>query len=726
MALSGRTEFRNTNFLGSKTKTLSMPGLMARAWIKLAEDWVAILREHADDDPTFSVAFQPPVPGNKGNKAEDNKRYIGMVSANNRGVYNTVINYRNVYQYAPNNTTIQLNSLYGLVPGINVTTANPSNITYAQTDSNYTNITYNLTTTTVADFVQNTISRMQYYTIPQTIVYDSVKKCPKYSFLPSTTADIVGLYGDNLVVTGIDIVDKSTGTLLTSIKYGGTSTAYSPYIDSMSTHRAYGWSGSTQNCKYKSWIEYTTSKDYPATQVLPYDPTLYISEALGLLTQLTNNSNTHYAQAMAYDTSLTEYGTGLLCATTEQLLYAMEDNGAAPTTSNQMAFVIWRSKDSIIKYFTDNVGFGVTINDLDSALDPDTPNPGAQDDDGQPDNPTDDDPGDGDNDSDDINYPDPSIVPISGRKFYALTANQVNVLSNFLFSETFISNAKRLWSEPGEYIIDLSYYPCDLLNTGLDFAAETAISIGGVASDINAPELIGGEPYIYMGQYTPGNYYNSYLDYAPYTSLDIYLPYIGLRPLDINQVMGHTIRVGYYIDYATQQVMAAIGLDGEGADNLGQPIAQYTGSIAVHVPLSGSSAQQLLIGSIRQGLGVAANVGGIVGGALTGNVGGIVSNAAGLANNLIPEQVPRREYGNLTAMTGIYAPQQCFLIFDRPISAEPAGYQARNGYASSYGGTVSEFSGYLQCTQAVVTPSGTMTPDECNEIIDLLKGGIYV
>ena len=718
MALTGRTEFRNTNFTGAKSKTLNQPGLMAKAWIKLANDWFALMKEHADDNPTFNIAGDNTVNYSvNGYKQPENKRYISSVDSSDRSVYNMLTSYRTQYQYAPGNTTPSLKQTQSIPMGLAVNQA----IINAPTG----NITYNLTTVKLSDLLASTITNMQAFAIPQTLSYDSTKKAPYFNITHINKSTMINLYGDYVVVTGIDIVDKTSGVIVASTKYGGTSTAIKPFYDSMSVVRAYGWCGACNNVKYKTFIAYSTAKDYPQTPALPYDNTTYISEGLSPFVEFTNNFNSGYGFASAFNFGLTEYGYGVLCATTEDILYTLT-SGRARGNTTAGNFIMWKDTNSIIKYFVDNVGFGVTINDLISALDPDNPDPGLKPDDGQPENPEDDDPGDGDNESDPIEYPDPIIIPVAGRQFFALTSAQISELTSFLFNETFLNNVKRLWSEPGEYIIDLSYYPVDLTQTGIDFSAAENISIGGVGSEISAPEILGGKPFIYMGDYTPKAYYNSYLDYAPYTRMEIYLPYIGMRPLDVNQIMGHSLHVGYYIDYATQQVMAAIGLDGTPENPLGTPINQYTGNLAVHVPLSGDSAQQLLIGTINQGIGAVGNAASIAGGIASSNPGQVVKGATGFIGNLIPEQVNRREYGNITAMTGIYSPQQVFLLIDRPILAEPTGFKDKLGYSASYGGLVSEFSGYLQCTQAQITQSCTMTKEECEEIISLLKGGIYI
>lgn len=728
MALKDGVEFKNPYFLGKTKKNLRLRGEMFNAWATVADKWKAVLKQHVDDDPLWqSPRTWATNTANGGYVSQSGERYIGTYQTTLNSAFDSLFDYASVIQYAPSNNTFNSLGTEGIGTG---TAMSPT-----ERFSDYAggNITYNLTTQTLRDFIAANATGLHYGAVPTTIDYDSDLKVPRWHITGYDIDSIIDQYGDYLVPIALDVVDKTRGEVLISYTMGSSNSTRAYTVDSLSAYRAYDWCGSTRNQKLMTVVGFKKSRDFSANNpAAPYDMVGYCSEGLCVfLEQISNwrrgaarmapifNNSTYYNTEVSVGA-----GVGIWLADTSDHLLEMGLR-CGPYINTTASLIAWNNEDRIIEYFVTNVGFGVTFNNLDKALDP-TPDPGNKDDDGIPSNPVDDGDGDGDNISDSIRYPNPTVVPTAGRRFYALTGAQVGQLADFIFSETFLNNVARLWTEPGDYIIDLSYYPTDLIATGLTWGSSaTKVTVGNVESNITAPELLGGKPYLYMGEYTIGRYYNSYLDFAPYTRLEIYLPYIGLRPLDINQVMGHTIKVGYYLDYVSQKCLALIGLDGVG-DDLGQPIAQYTGDVAVHVPLSGQSAQQLLIGSVKQATGLIGSVGGIVGSAMTGNVGGIIGSAAGVANSLVPEQVSRREYGSMTAVTGIYSPQEVFLVIDRPISAEPANFKAKLGYAASYGANVSEFSGYLQVTQCDLQPTGTMSKDECNEIIQLLQGGIYI
>lgn len=345
---------------------------------------------------------------------------------------------------------------------------------------------------------------------------------------------------------------------------------------------------------------------------------------------------------------------------------------------------------------------------------------------GLPDNPTDDTPGSGDNTSDNVVYPTPQYVPnATVYDRYFLTPNQIPDVKTFLFSETFIDNIKRLWTNPAEYVISLCCYPFDVAATGLT-TTETVLSIGGVSSSVNASALIDkGVPYFYGGSVYVDAYYGSYLDYEPYTSIDIYIPYIGVRPLNVSQVVGHRLTIGYYIDLNTQQITALIGLDGN-AGNLGQVVTQFVGSIGVQTPLSGTSAQDMIRNVVTQTAGLITGVGAIAGGIASANPALFASGAAGVGNALLGGNTTAPSYyGSLSPVSGLYTPQTAYLIINRPRQALPSAYQNQQGFSSNYSGTVAAFTGYLECLSVNMPSADTMTDSEHDEIIALMKGGIY-
>lgn len=388
-------------------------------------------------------------------------------------------------------------------------------------------------------------------------------------------------------------------------------------------------------------------------------------------------------------------------------------------------YVVYGKKADWEKFF-DSLGMKWSWN-LDDVISPDDDDLRKPITPGQPENPIIDDDGPGSNITDPVEYPDPPYIPNSTvYDRYFLSPNQIPDIKKFLFSDTFVDNIKRLWTNPAEYVISLVCYPFDVVNTGLG-TTNDVVSIGGVTSDVVATALTDrGVPYFYGGSVLVDNYYNSYLDYEPYTSIDIYIPYIGVRPLNVSQVVGHTLCIGYYIDLNTQQITALLGLDGENG-NLGQVLTQYVGSIGVQAPLSGTSAQDMIRNIVTQTSGLITGIGAIAGGVMGANPALLATGVSKTSNEILGGgHTAPSYYGSLSPVSGLFTPQIAYLIINRPRQAIPAAYPTQNGYSSSYSGKVSEFSGYLECTSVNLSSGNTMSEKEQQEITNLLIGGIYI
>ena len=88
------------------------------------------------------------------------------------------------------------------------------------------------------------------------------------------------------------------------------------------------------------------------------------------------------------------------------------------------------------------------------------------------------------------------------------------------------------------------------------------------------------------------DYWGCYLDHAPYTNIEIYLPYIGVKSLDTDVILGTTVvngqmkcttqsvSVKYTVDITTGACVAGISVDG----NIRYT---YTGVCGYTLPLTG-------------------------------------------------------------------------------------------------------------------------------------------
>ena len=380
--------------------------------------------------------------------------------------------------------------------------------------------------------------------------------------------------------------------------------------------------------------------------------------------------------------------------------------------------VIVPNTDAIKAYF-DMWGVPVFFDDRVESTNVDEP--------GVPDNPTDpDNPGTGDNNVDPMVVDPPSISPVSAVTMqYAATAQEIGKLIDWLMTDDFLQNISKIFNEPTEYLIGCKYYPFDLsLHSPLGVGTVGTYRVG----NMNTPLDVTAAP-IYsdfnrkLGEcsFLVEPYYGNFLDYSPYTKYDLYLPYIGYKTINPNDIVGHTLKVSYFTDLTEGRVLAQVWADTT-------MLESYEGQLAYDIPLSSSDGRERAVKTMQIATSAAGTIGGAAFGGATGGVAGAVGGALSAAPSLINQVsalAPQIDKGGaVSSDINGFNPQDVYLIMTRPIMAQPQNFGQVQGYAASYGGKVSEFSGYLQCREIL---GGTgATAAENDMINELLRGGIHI
>ena len=157
------------------------------------------------------------------------------------------------------------------------------------------------------------------------------------------------------------------------------------------------------------------------------------------------------------------------------------------------------------------------------------------------------------------------------------------------------------------------------------------------------------------------------------------------------------------------------------ADNI--PIIYKNGNIGVEIPMSGTNSAEYA-SRIMGGLTSAATD--LTLGAASGNpvqmataVGGI-TDAAMSSNTTIYNTA-----GSSSPACGLWQPQNCYFIINRPIPIVPDNYGHTVGYACNYTANLSSLSGFT-CCYNVDLSSLYASDEEMEEITSLLANGIYL
>ena len=193
--------------------------------------------------------------------------------------------------------------------------------------------------------------------------------------------------------------------------------------------------------------------------------------------------------------------------------------------------------------------------------------------------------------------PTTSIIDTGMCSIYLPSKALLKNFSDYLWSSDFFDNVIKNYQSPLENIISLSIIPAIAQPDDARY-----ISIGNCTTNILC--TITNEQYVSVecGQIDLKEHYGNFSDYSPNTSIDIYLPYIGYRQIDIDDFMAGKIRVRYQCDILTGDCVAEIYCEGKGKSKL---MYTFNGNISYNVPLSGANYLQYYL-SIVSGIGSVA------------------------------------------------------------------------------------------------------------------------
>ena len=245
-------------------------------------------------------------------------------------------------------------------------------------------------------------------------------------------------------------------------------------------------------------------------------------------------------------------------------------------------------------------------------------------------------------------------------------------------------------------------------------------------------------PIVDLGYFDVKPEFNSFLDYAPYTSIGLYIPYVGLIELDPALYMNHRVSVKMIIDISTGTCTAMVYKD----DNY---ITYHTGVVGIEVPITAPSAQNTDRIMQGQALSAGATALGLIGAAAgapmaaVGAMAGLTAMAGKEISNY--DRVSMNGGQQASPSCGLYAPNKCYIVIARPkialdTVAETNQYNKEVGFAMNKPTTMYD---YLQSLGTVngATISGTLadhvdyqsytgnlTPDELEEVSKLVAEGI--
>ena len=329
--------------------------------------------------------------------------------------------------------------------------------------------------------------------------------------------------------------------------------------------------------------------------------------------------------------------------------------------------------------------------------------------------------GDYDHTSDSVPEPDlPSVsVTDSGLvTLFAPTQSQLKALADYLWSDAFsLDSFKKMLNNPMDCILGLTIVPVNVPH-----GSAREITVGNIVTTVSCNICPTQYVKVDCGTFTfdRHNMTNSYLDYAPYSKCYLYLPFIGVQEINIDDFMQSTMHVVYHVDILTGAMFCYVMRDNS-------VMYTYMGQCAENVPLSSSSYSNT-IGSI---MSAAASIVGVASVAATGGASapvaaGLLAGASTSTANAVTSLKPSVAHsGSIGGGAGIMGVNYPYLIFNTPHVSIPSQQRHYTGYPSNQIVKLSALKGF-NVIQAINLSVSGANDSEMNEIESILKGGVIL
>lgn len=332
--------------------------------------------------------------------------------------------------------------------------------------------------------------------------------------------------------------------------------------------------------------------------------------------------------------------------------------------------------------------------------------------------------------------PIPSLPVLSASNAGFCTAynpsiSQMQALANYMWTDTLfdLDNLKKLFADPMDVFMSLLIVPVAVDNGGnREFLVgnwSTGLYMNIVASQYQSVDC---------GSVTINEFWGAYLDYAPYTKVELFLPFIGMVSLATDDVMGKTISIRYNIDLLTGACTAFV------YDGL-RVLYSFPGNCATAIPFSGNSYTEMIKSLISIGTtaavagwsaGLAASGEGISTGSvnkfanaataegLKESVKGAVNDFTGSQSLLKPTIQRTGSMGSSAGLLGVRTP---YLIITRENLCLPNHQNQFIGYPSYTEVLIGSLEGFT-IIESVHLEGIPCTEEEIHEIELMLAGGV--
>lgn len=365
----------------------------------------------------------------------------------------------------------------------------------------------------------------------------------------------------------------------------------------------------------------------------------------------------------------------------------------------------------------------------------------------------------------------PSFMNPIGKfnRYFALSADDVQDLAAFLSPsadnvwEDILNGLKLYGEDPMNFMLELMAFPFDI--TDYTGKQQEEITFGRrVHTEINGDIIHDASIVIDLGTCYFKRYHKSFLDYEPYTTAKLYIPYCNEIAVPTSIFLGHYINVKLIVDLSTGGCVGVVSKVQDMDGSKPMSVLYTQGQIGIPVPMTAINATEyvkaafdMVNGAVNSITQIASN-GGVMGttsftegtgssmNKVTGgnrtfndtknfgetkqhkvSAGGIAGGIAGgleVAYEFNTQPTPLETTGTGIPYSSFFKPQQCYFIVQSPVPMNVSGYANAIGHACMEYRKLQNGDNYIVAHNPNVQPANA-TSQETKEINALLATGVW-
>lgn len=317
---------------------------------------------------------------------------------------------------------------------------------------------------------------------------------------------------------------------------------------------------------------------------------------------------------------------------------------------------------------------------------------------------------------------------------YALSGTQLKqIMEDYLFTDnTTLQDTMKdaLWAwgnNPIDFLIDCYYVPFsithfyDTINANLKFGTYQFPNTSYPSiKETNGNRLV-------LFNTTFEGVYGDWRDFTQF-NYDLFLPFIGFVPLDVQKYLNRQVRCEMMFDISTHNLRYYLFVDDKITD-------RFDGSVGVNIPLMATDIvnkakhdRDIQYGLVSDALSAGTQIGMAVtsadfGGMATGLVGGINTIVNGVKKyQELNNRASSGVNGSFSSSMNVYDISYAYLRITERQMILPSELNGVYNFPSYYIGTLNNLSGYCEIDD--IQLKSNCTESEYNEIKTILKGGV--